>query len=77
MRGATAIDARRDAGLAFVCTGAWYGSFAVSGADIERDLDISHARYGLLLAAAFTFMAIGHYAGGKLEIGRASCRERV
>jgi fucose permease len=70
---ATAVMPARDrdglvvaAGVAFVATGAWYGCWAISGADIEHELDISHGGYGALLAVAFTLMAAGHYAGGRI-----------
>ena len=74
MRGssATAAAARHDARTlvpavtAFICTGAWYGAWAVAGADIERHLGYGHGQYGALLAVMFAFMAIGHYAGGRI-----------
>ena len=50
----------------FVLFGVFWGSWAVSAADVERSLDLSHARFGLLLSFGLAGAALANGAGGAL-----------
>ncbi|HUP85229.1 MAG TPA: MFS transporter [Acidimicrobiales bacterium] len=50
----------------FVLFGVFWGSWAVSAADVERSLDLSHARFGLLLSVGLGGAAIANGIGGAL-----------
>jgi MFS family permease len=51
---------------AFVLLGVYWGAWAVAAADIERSLGLSHAAFGLLLAAALIGASAINAAGGAL-----------
>jgi MFS family permease len=51
---------------AFVLLGAFWGSWAVSAADVERSLGLSHGRFGLVLSAGLAGAAIANGVGGAL-----------
>src|SRR3954470_21264702 len=51
---------------AFFLFGTFWGSWAVSAADVERGLGLSHAQFGLVLSAAMAGAAIANGVGGAL-----------
>jgi MFS family permease len=51
---------------AFVLFGVFWGSWAVSAADVERGLGLSHARFGLVLSAGLAGAAVANGIGGAL-----------
>ena len=50
----------------FVLFGIFWGSWAVSAADVERSLDLSHGRFGLLLSFGLAGAAFANGVGGAL-----------
>ena len=56
----------RPVGGAFVLIGVFWGAWAVAAADIEHTLGLSHALFGLLLAAALLAASAINAAGGAL-----------
>lgn len=50
----------------FVLFGIFWGSWAVAAADVERSLDLSHARFGLLLSFGLAGAALANGVGGAL-----------
>jgi MFS family permease len=50
----------------FVLFGVFWGSWAVSAADVERSLGLSHARFGLLLSLGLGGAAVANGIGGAL-----------
>ena len=50
----------------FLLFGCFWGSWAVAAADVERSLDLSHARFGLLLSFGLAGAALANGAGGAL-----------
>jgi MFS family permease len=51
---------------AFLLFGTYWGSWAVSAADVERGLGLSHARFGLVLSAGLAGAALANGVGGAL-----------
>jgi MFS family permease len=56
----------RPVAASFVLFGAYWGSWAVAAADVERELGVSHAGFGLLLSAALLIGAAANAVGGTL-----------
>jgi MFS family permease len=52
--------------VAFAVFGAFWGGWAVAAADVERDLHLSHAQFGLLLSVALAGAAMTNAVGGSL-----------
>src|SRR4051812_36101117 len=48
---------------AFVLFGVYWGSWAVSAADVERTLGLSHAQFGLVLSAGLGGAAVANGVG--------------
>lgn len=51
---------------AFVLFGIFWGSWAVAATDVERSLDLSHARFGVLLSVGLAGAALANGVGGAL-----------
>jgi MFS family permease len=56
----------------FVLFGAYWGSWSVAAADVERELGLSHATLGLLLSIAIAGAALTNAAGGALTERRGT-----
>ncbi|MDQ3106843.1 MAG: MFS transporter [Actinomycetota bacterium] len=56
----------RPIAAAFVVFGVFWGGWAVAAADVERDLDLSHGRFGLLLSLSLAAAAVANAVGGAL-----------
>ena len=56
----------RPVAAAFVCFGMFWGTWAVSAADIERSLHMSHGEFGLYLSAALVAAAGANAVAGGL-----------
>lgn len=57
----------RPVASAFFGLGAWIGVWAVTTADVERDLDLGHAGFGLVLAVALAGSAAANAVAGSLS----------
>jgi MFS family permease len=54
----------RPVAAVFAVFGVFWGSWAVAAADVERDLDLSHGGFGLLLSVALAGAALTNVLGG-------------
>ena len=56
----------RPIAAAFVVFGTFWGGWAVAAADVERDLGLSHGRFGVLLSVSLAGAAVANAVGGAL-----------
>jgi len=66
------VRSLRPVAAAFVVFGAFWGSWAVAAADIERSLHLSHGAFGLLLSASLAAAVASNAVGGALAERRGT-----